>query len=122
MARTTITGLGQLNAKLRRMPGLVDEAARGAVRDEVKDTAGDMRDAAPVDTGELVEGIREQINPGGLSGAAASTAAHSSFVNDGTRKQDAQPFATQAAVRMRGRFPKRMAVALSGAVRKTARG
>lgn len=117
VARTTITGTGKLTAKLRRIPHVVAERARTAVAEETAETADDMRSLAPVDTGALVEGIQEEITDGGNRGTVASTAPHSQYVNGGTRKQDAQPFATTAGDMMVERFPGRVRRAVAAGLR-----
>ncbi len=103
----TIKGLARLDRKLGRMPRVIEEAARQAVKDEVEATGRDMRQLAPVDTRELVESIQEEINEGGLSGQVYPRAPHAAFVNDGTYSHPAQPFATSTGKLSRRRFRKR---------------
>lgn len=99
MARKPITvkveGLDRLAAKLDRLPaGMLRgaESAVAATTDAVRDL---MRDAAPVDTGELRDSI--QAEHSGLSGTVAATAGHADDVEFGTSKMAEQPFATPAA-------------------------
>lgn len=103
-----IIGEKQLKVKLARLPGRVDAAARRAVRQEVSDVANDMREHAPVKTGELKAGIQEEFDSKAISGAAVSTAEHSKYVVHGTSDTPAQDFMTPAAVRSRRRFRGRL--------------
>jgi len=117
-----VRGLVELQGKLRDMPDEVKSAARGAVKAETSEVAEDLRMSAPVLTGELRAGIRERYRQGGLSGQAVSTARHTTFVVNGTSDTEAQDFMTPAGERSRQRFPARAREAVSGAVRKAAKG
>ena len=105
-----IDGMAALAKKLDELPEVVKDALRAAVKDEVHQTAEDMRRHAargnpPTKPVTLVEGVQEEIGKGGLSGTAAATARHSTFVEHGTEDTPEQPFALPAAERARRRFP-----------------
>jgi HK97 gp10 family phage protein len=90
------------------------DAAEAAVGDELEAVAQDMRDEAPFASGELVESI--EVAHDGLEGTAQATARHSVFVEQGTSRTPAQPFAGPAATAAESRFPDRVADAVRGAV------
>lgn len=112
--RVTVEGLDDLRATLDALPAKVQAAAEEAVKAEVDAVADDMRSAAPVDTGTLVESIHAEVT--GLAGAATATARHAVFVEFGTSSTPAQPFAGPAAELSRGRFPRRVREAIRGAI------
>lgn len=103
-----IKGLDELERKLKQLPELVNTAGNRAVKAETHEAAQDMRRGAPVDTGELRDGIRERFNPKTHTGEAVSTARHSEFVVHGTSDTPANDFITPAAARARARFPDRV--------------
>jgi HK97 gp10 family phage protein len=90
------------------------EAAEGAVGEEAEAVADDMRAGAPYDTGELHDSIEAEHD--GLEGSAQATARHAEYVEEGTSRTPAQPFAQPASVAAEGRFPDRVADAIRGAV------
>ena len=90
------------------------DGARAAVAEETKDVADDMRKHAPRDTGELAESIQTEIGGDGLTGTAAATARHATFVEYGTSDTPEQPFAMPAAMRSRNRFWRRVRKAVGG--------
>lgn len=120
--QVTIKGLAQLEKKLGRLPRAIDEAAREAVKEEVHETAVDMRRLAPKLTGELAESVQEEIAEGGLSGTVSPRARYATFVNDGARGIPPQPFATAAGKLTRRRFRKRTEQITSEALRRLGKG
>lgn len=114
MAKPRVTfkvdGLDRLGGKLDALPAQMRAGAERAVADETDDVAQDMRDGAPVVTGELREGIQSEHE--GLRGEAVSTAPHSFAVEGGTSRQVAQPFAQPAAEKSRLRFADRVSAAI----------
>lgn len=118
----TIRGLAQLERKLGRLPAVIEEAARQAVKEEVTETARDMRRLAPHRTGELADSVQEEINDGGLSGTVSPRARHATFVNDGARGIPPQPFATAAGKLSRRRFRKRTEQITMDALRELGKG
>ncbi|ROO51463.1 HK97 gp10 family phage protein [Micromonospora sp. Llam0] len=124
MARDTtvqVAGMDLLGRRLDRMPAAVQEGARRAVAAETRETADDMREGAPRDTGALAESVQEEIDAGGLTGRAVATARHATFVEHGTEDTPEQPFAQPAAERARRRFPARVKQATGVSLRKLAR-
>ena len=91
------------------------EAASSAVADELKAVADDMRSNAPYDTGELHDSIGVADHDG-LEGTVAATARHAIFVEEGTSRTPAQPYAGPAALAAEDRFPDRVADAVRQAV------
>lgn len=120
MPKTTIRGLAQLERKLGRLPRAIEEAARQAVKDEVKETAHDERRLAPRDTGALADSVQEEIDKGGLAGRVFPTVDYADDVNNGSRGRPPQPFATAAAKLARRRFPKRTVEITNEALRRLA--
>jgi HK97 gp10 family phage protein len=104
----TVEGLDRLRDKLDRLPKRIREGAQTAVTDETEAVATDMRDAAPVLTGELRDSIVSDVDAAALAGQARATARHATFVEHGTSSTEAQPFAQPAAEASRARFPKRL--------------
>lgn len=99
-------GLDELRRALTETATAMRSAAEDAVGEETEAVAQDMRDGAPIDEGELVESIQAEHD--GLEGTAAATARHAEFVEHGTSKMPAQPFAQPAAETSRTRFPQRV--------------
>jgi len=103
-----IKGLAELEAKLKKLPSLVETAGARAVKGETSDTANDMRRAAPVLSGDLRAGIQEEYDAKTHTGRAVSTADHTQYVVHGTSDTPANDFITPAAERARRRFPDRV--------------
>jgi HK97 gp10 family phage protein len=122
-ARVTIKGLAGLRDALDDVRRAVRRGAERAVRDEVADLAGDMRehaargDASRGTRGDptLVESIDARAD--GLSGTAGPEVLHALFVEHGTSSHPAQPFVLPAGQRARRRFPKRVAGEVSKELR-----
>lgn len=111
-----VRGLDALLGKLDALPDQMRASAERAVVDETEEVTQDMRDGAPFLTGELREGMQSEVD--GLSGRAVSTARHSQFVENGTSRSPAQPFAGPAAERSRDRFPGRVTEYVKGELPK----
>lgn len=118
----TIRGLAQLEKKLGKLPAVIAEAARQAVKEEVAETADDMRRLAPRLSGDLAESVQEEISDDGLSGTVSPKARYATFVNDGARGIPPQPFATAAGKLSRRRFKKRTEEITAEALRRLGQG
>lgn len=119
--KVTIAGIKSLERKLGKLPAVVEDGLREAVKAQLKATAEDERQLAPRDTGELADSIQTETADGGLGGIVAVTADHATYVNNGTRDTPAQPFATAAAKLARKQFPDRVVDELNEAVRRAAK-
>lgn len=106
--KVRIRGIEELDRKLRQLPQVVEAAGRRAVKDEVHAVAQQMRADAPVDDGDLLRGIQEELEKKGLEGAAVSTARHTTFVVHGTSDTPANDFMEPATQESRRRFPDRV--------------
>lgn len=90
----TIKGLGQLEAKLKKLDPLTKAAMGRGVQKAALKVEGDAKLAAPVDTGAL----RSSINTSGSSSSDSVTASvgtnleYAPYVELGTSKSKAQPF------------------------------
>lgn len=104
----SIHGMEKLRVKLNALPRHVDSAARFAVQTETTDLANDVREAAPVKTGALKEGIQGEYDDATVTGTVATTADHSKFVIHGTEDTPANDFMTPAAKRSQRRFRRRL--------------
>ena len=109
-----VEGLPGLKAALARAAEQVTEGAERAVREEVDAIHDDAVKFAPRDKGDLERGIRAETS--GLQGTVRSTARHSGFVENGTFKDEAQPFMAPAATRSRRRLPERAAAIIKAAL------
>lgn len=122
MPKTTIKGLAALERKLGRLPRVIDEAAREAVKAEARETAADERRLAPRLTGNLADSVQTEIDAGGLGANVYPTADYADDVNNGSRGRPPQPFATAAAKLARRRFKKRTAEITNEALRRLGQG
>jgi HK97 gp10 family phage protein len=104
-----IKGTVELDRKLRALGASADRIGKKAIKDETHETAEDLRKDAPVDTGELKRGIQEETLNKGLTGRVALTAAHTTFVINGTSDTPANDFVTGNITKTRRRYPKRVA-------------
>lgn len=102
-----IEGLDRLDRAIGELAANMRAGAEDAVGEEAEAVAQDMRDDAPRDTGELIDSIQAEHD--GLEGLAAATAGHAEFVEHGTSKMPARPYAGPAAEASRSRFPDRVA-------------
>jgi hypothetical protein len=113
-----IKGAEVLDAKLRRMPAAFESGSREAVREEVHETAEDLRREAPVLSGNLRDTIREQVAKKGLTGSARITAKYAEFVIHGTSKQEANDFVTPVSLAAERRFPDRLRAAVRAQIKR----
>lgn len=116
-----ISGVDELARKLKALPGIVERAARVAVKAETEAVADDMRRNAPRLTGELVNGIQAEMNNKTITGKAVSTARHTTFVVHGTEDTPANDFMTPAARRSEARFERRVIDEVKVQLRKVAK-
>lgn len=113
--RVDVEGLDELRTRLSAMGREARAAAESAVGEETEAVAQEMRDGAPVGkTRELTESIQAEHD--GTEGTAAATADHAWWVEVGTSKMTAQPYAEPAAETSRTRFPERLTDVVSSAV------
>lgn len=93
MAKTTVriktNNLGRIAAKVPLAVG--DILTKG-----VHDIDAHATAATPVDTGKLKNSKEVEIGNGGLENKISWSAEYAGFVNFGTRKMPAQPFASDA--------------------------
>ena len=82
------------------------DMAPEAIKAEVKATSDDVRRTVPVDTGTLRDSVRSKQKE--LVGEVHITARHARFVEFGTSRSPAQPYAAPAAARARVRLPRRV--------------
>jgi HK97 gp10 family phage protein len=112
-----IFGAEELDRKLQRLPAEIDAGARRAVREEVDETAEDLRRDAPVLTGFLRDSIRRRIAKRTLSGTVAITAKYAEFVVRGTDDTPANDFVTPVTEETARRFPDRLRAAVRAEMR-----
>jgi HK97 gp10 family phage protein len=118
VGKVTIKGLAELERKLKALPEVVERATKRAIHAEVNEVAQDLRRHAPVDEGDLVRSIQEEIDEDGLGGRAVITAEHAEYVVHGTSDTPANDFVTPAEARARQRFPDRVHDAVLVELRK----
>lgn len=105
-----VAGGSELRTELKRVTARVVDAAEGAVAAETRAVRDDMRRLAPELTGELRGSMRAITS--GLEGEAVAMADHAQYVENGTKRMAAQPFALPASELSRRRFGKRVADAV----------
>lgn len=108
----------KLTKKLRRYPQILDAVSDRVVQDETEDVARDMRRFAPVRTRQLVESIQAEHKRGTAQGRAVARARHARFVEKGTKRTKAQPYAEPAHEISGPRFRKRLIEAINQEVRR----
>lgn len=118
MAKIEIKGLAELERKLKKMPELVEAAAKRAVKGQVDEATEDLRQGAPVKDGDLRDSVQGEIEKGGLAGVAAVTARHAEFVVHGTSDTPANDFVTPVINTVRRHFPDRLADELREELRR----
>ena len=77
---------------LKKLGKSVTRKTRPVIRRAARRVANQIRDAAPVDTGELRDSIKTTVSPTGLSATIEATAEHALAVEAGTRHQPARPY------------------------------
>jgi HK97 gp10 family phage protein len=91
-----------LAAEVRRAVAIVTERAI--------DRVGELADpATPVRTGTLLHSRRKEWDAGSLTGGQFWDAPYAAYVNFGTSRMAARPFATQAAAQARKEYLEQMA-------------
>lgn len=100
----TIEGLPGLKAALERKVEELRAARELVVAEEGRLIEADAKMAAPVDKGELRDGIELELGQG--LATIRTTSEHSAANEFGTSKMAAQPFMTPTAERARRRIPK----------------
>ena len=77
---------------LKKLGKSVTRKTRPVIKRAARRVANQIRDAAPVDTGELKASIKTEVAKSGLSATITATAEHALSVEAGTRFQPARPF------------------------------
>lgn len=106
-----LEGLDGLRAQLDELPDQVREGAADAVEESAQSVEGMMKNFVPVDTGTLEESIGSDVDREALTadvGTQGSGVHYGAFVEFGTSKMPAQPFAQPAAELERDYFPTRL--------------
>lgn len=76
---------------------------------------GDAADLCPVDTGRLKNSITHTIDAGDKTAVIGTNVEYAEYVHNGTRRQTAQPFLTDAATHNVAKYRKIAEAALKGA-------
>lgn len=105
----SLLGTREFEAALEKAQAGLLEGAQAATDAGAESMADDMRGLAPMDTGELVDGIQVVENEDGTRDVGTVDVEHAPFVEFGTEDTPAQPFATPAAEVERQRFEGRVA-------------
>lgn len=106
-----IEGLDSLRAHLSELPDQVRQGAGDALEEAAVEVERDMMMNVPIDQGELMAAIGHEVDRENLTadvGTQGSGVHYGQFVEFGTSKMPAQPFATPAAEAERGNFPARL--------------
>ncbi|WP_026118476.1 HK97-gp10 family putative phage morphogenesis protein [Nocardiopsis salina] len=106
-----LEGLDGLRAQLGQLPDQVRQGAADAVQESAKSVEGMMKNFVPVDSGTLEESIGSDVDREALTadiGTQGSGVHYGAFVEFGTSKMPAQPFAQPAAELERDYFPTRL--------------
>ena len=122
MARRPMFGVDvdtrALQKQLRRYPEIIERVSDRVVEDETQDVARDMRRFAPRDTGQLVQSVQAEHKRGTARGRAIARARHAAFVERGTGRSKAQPFAEPAHELSGPRLRKRLIEAVNQEIRR----
>jgi hypothetical protein len=118
VAKVRVRGQQGLKNKLKLLPKEVEAAAKAAVKDEVHETAEDVRRAAPVLTGALVESVQEETYKRGKRGRVAVTDPAAGSILYGTSDTPAHDFVTGPIAALTERYPDRMRDAIKRVTRK----
>lgn len=89
-----ITGIDALQKKLRENVTLKD--VKHIVKSNTSSMNSKMQKLAPVDTGNMKRSITSELTLGGLTGKSGPHTNYASYVEYGTRFQNAQPFVKPA--------------------------
>ncbi|HMA26081.1 MAG: HK97-gp10 family putative phage morphogenesis protein [Solirubrobacterales bacterium] len=112
-----IEGLPEVKRALKQVESEVRKAAERAVSDEADAVREDMRAtvrATAYDTGELHDSIDDEAQ--GLQAWIRARARHANFVEHGTTRMPARPYAQPAFLVAERRMPKRVGEAVKGAI------
>lgn len=114
MAKSSVTikGERELVAALERVAERAVSAGDEATEESAEAFAADMRSRAPVDTGTLVGGIGVEDAGDGTREVGVRDVAHAPYVEFGTSRSPAQPYATPAAEVARSQHAARVAAKL----------
>lgn len=99
-----ITGTGKLRAQLLALADRLKQAGEQAERDAAEEVQDDMRAFVPVDSGRLHDAIRIENGATGLQVGPGDEVEYAMFVEYGTSRMSAQPYAGPAADRARAAF------------------
>lgn len=119
MLTSEIKGGKDFDRKLRAVAEAIERGAESGSREEVSETADDMRKSVPVFEGHLQAGIQEEFK--GTQGRVVSTDEASEHVEHGTSSMEAQPFAQPAADRARARYAQRMVKHVKNEIERAAK-
>jgi HK97 gp10 family phage protein len=111
----TIVGIPGLQRALERKVEELRASSRASVEAEIKLIEADAQESAPVDKGELRDGIESELLSG-AEGTVHTTVKHSAAQEFGTLKNPAHPYMHPAAERARRRFPKTAAAIIRRAL------
>lgn len=89
-----INGISNLQKKLRKNVTLED--VKHIVKSNTSSMNSKMQKLAPVDTGIMKRSITSEVKNGGLNGKSGPHTNYASYVEYGTRFQNAQPFVKPA--------------------------
>lgn len=106
MRQMGVTGIDELQKKLRRNATMVD--VKNVVKTNTSELQRNMQRNAPVDTGNMKRSVNVSIINSGLSAIVEPTADYSPYVEYGTRFNIAQPFVRPAFMRQKYQFLKDM--------------
>lgn len=106
-----LEGLEELRAKLNELPEQTRVGAGRALEESAEAIADDMRDEVPVDSGNLQDSIRAEVDVDAFRaevGPEKAQAHYGYFIEFGTTSITPRPFAVPAGENERGRFPDRV--------------
>ena len=110
--------LREFKRALRKFPDAIDRVSDRVIDDETEDVARDMRRLAPRATGELADSVQAEHKRGTATGRAIAKARHATFVERGTKRAKAQPFAEPAHELSGPRLRKRLIEAINEDIRR----
>lgn len=104
--RSRVKGMKALQAAMKRKERDLEAAADSAEKEAADDLRDDMKSRAPVDTGDLRDGIRAEKTPKGYAVGPDSEDEDKALAQEyGTRYMNAQPYAVPAEEDARREFP-----------------
>lgn len=108
--------------KIREVVVAMKEAAQLAIEAEVEQVKEEMREGAPVESGNLRNKIIGEVDKDGKGGRVASTADYSQYVVNGTSERKANDFITPVAEKSRRRYPDRVREEIKRALGEVVKG